>query len=144
MSSRRGSQTTRARGWASSTALTISRPVMPGIGVVPGRVDVGEHDDVGADEGVGVLAPHLGDAVEAVGLEGDDHPPPSVAAVTGGGDVGGDLRRQVGVRVDERRPAVDAADLEAAGDAAEAAERADARLERARRGNRPWRWRRWR
>ena len=33
------------------------------------RVDVGDHDDVGADEGVGVVAPHLGDAVEPVGLE---------------------------------------------------------------------------
>ena len=39
-----------------------------------GRVDLGEHDDVGADEGVGVLPPHLGDAVEAVRLEGDDRP----------------------------------------------------------------------
>ena len=48
---------------------------------------------------------------------------PAVAAVPRGGDDGGDLRRQVGVVVDERRPAVDAADVEAAGHAAEAGER---------------------
>ena len=35
MSSRRGSQTTRAFGCASSTASTTKRPVTPGIGVVP-------------------------------------------------------------------------------------------------------------
>ena len=108
------------------------------------RVDVGDHDDVGADEGVGVLLPHLGDAVEAVGLEHGDDPPPAVAAVAGGGDDGGDLRRQVAVVVDERGAAVDAADVEAAGDAAEAGERRRGRRRTARRARAPWRWRRWR
>ena len=117
-------------GWASSTASTTSSPGDAGDRRRARRVDVGEHDDVGVDEGVGVLPPHLGDAVEAVRLERDDDPPPAVAAVAGGGDDGGDLGRQVGVVVDERGPAVDAADVEAAGDAAEAGQGGGAVVER--------------
>ena len=43
---------------------------------------------------------------------------------------GGDLRRQVGVVVDERGPAIDAPDVESAGHATESGERCDARRER--------------
>ena len=108
------------------------------------RVDVGEHDDVRADEGIGVVPPHLGDAVVAIGLEGDDHPTPSVAALARGGDVGGDLRREVGIRVDERGPTVDATDVEASGHAAEASAAPSRWRRTGRRGSRPWRWRPWR
>ena len=48
----------------------------------------------------------------------------------GSGDDGRDLGGQVGVVVDERGPAVDAADVEAADDAAEPGQRRGARLER--------------
>ena len=68
---------TRARGWASTTALTMRRPGDARDRRRPRRVDLGDHDDVGADEGVAVLLPHLGDAVVAVRLEGDDHPLPT-------------------------------------------------------------------
>ena len=120
-------------GWASSTALTTSLPVTPGIGVRARRVDLGEHHDVGVDERVGVVGPHHGHAVEAVGLEHGDDPLPAVAAVAGRGEHGGDLGRQVGVVVDERGAAVDAADVEAAGDAAELASASAATCERRRR-----------
>ena len=46
----------------------------------PRRVDLREDDDVGIDEGVGVLARHHRHAVEAVRLEHGDHPLPAVTA----------------------------------------------------------------
>ncbi len=119
-SSRRGSHSDARPGVGVEHGVDDQLPGDAGDRRRARRVDVGEHHDVGADEGVGVLGPHLGDAVVAVGLEGDDHPAPAVAAVAGGGEDGGDLRRQVGVVVDERGAAVDAADVEAPGDAAEA------------------------
>ena len=59
-------------GMGLVTAFTSSLPVTPGIGVVPDAVDVGEHDDVGIDERVGVVGPDLGDAVVPVRLEHRD------------------------------------------------------------------------
>ena len=94
------------------------------------RVDLGQHDDVGTDERVGVLPPHLGDSVVPVRLEGDDDPAPPVAAVTRRGDHGGDLGGQMTVVVDERGAAVDAADVETAGHPAEPGKRPCARVER--------------
>ena len=87
------------------------------------RVDVGEHDEIGAGERIAVFVPHLGDAVVPVGLEHRDHALPRVAAVAGRSDHCVDLRRQMGVVVDEGGAAVDAAHVESAGDAAESLER---------------------
>ena len=140
----RAATRTRARGWASTHGVDDQLAGDARDRRRARRVDLGDHDDVGADEGVAVLLPHLGDAVEAVGLEGDDDPPPPVAAVAGGGDDGGDLGRQVAVVVDERGAAVDAADVEAPGDAAEAGQRRRGRPRTGHRARGPWRWRRWR
>ena len=55
---------------------------------------------------------------------------PRVAAVAGGTDHGVDLGREVGVVVDEGRPTVDTAHVEATGDAPEAGERGGDVVER--------------
>ena len=94
----------------------------PGIGVGPRGVDVGEHDDVGVDERVGVVGPDLGDPVVPVRLEHRDDALPAVAARPRGGEHRGDLGRQMAVVVDERGARVDAADVEPAGDPAEPGE----------------------
>ncbi len=92
-----------------------------------------------ADEGVGVLPPHLGVRLKRLGWKATTTRCRAVAAVAGRGDDGGDLRRQVAVVVDERRAAVDAADVEAAATPPKRAEGLAAVVERARRGRGPWR-----
>ncbi len=87
-----------------------------------GCVDVGQHDQIGARERERILLPHLLDAVIPVRLEHRHDALPRVATVPCGPDHGIDLRRQVRVVVDEGRPAVDPAHVEASGDSTEAGE----------------------
>ncbi len=106
-------------GCASSTALTTSFPVTPGIGVVPDAKMSVMHHQVGVDERVAVCRRHDRHAIEPIGLEDGDDPPPAVAAAPRRGQHRADLARQVGVVVDQRGAAVDSTDVEPAGDPAE-------------------------
>ena len=99
----------------------------PGLGLLPRRVHVGEHERVGARERVGEVAPQRGGARVAVRLEHrDDALPPAFA---GGADHGVDVARQVRVVVDVGDAVALAAELEPARHAGEAAERARDRVE---------------
>ena len=92
-----------------------------------GRVDVGQHQEVGTLEGIGEVGPQGRGAAVAVGLEhGDD---PSPATVPTGGEGRGDLGGQVHVVVDERDPARLPTLFEPPVDAPEAGQPGGGRLE---------------
>ena len=82
-SSRRGSHTTRARRVGVEHGVDDQLAGHARDRRRARGVDIGDHDHVGVDERVGVLAPHLGDAVIAVRLEHGDDPLPPVAAARG-------------------------------------------------------------